>query len=150
MHAKTRQHQSGHWIVRVETSSDVFVVRGIWVNELSFDRSIRPFDHFYAITLRIVLNFVHDVVDEEHSTAGGSKQVCGIARIGISRMSKPSPSSSTVKAASFGDNSAVIFNELCRIVFVAVLDGVNKGLVESDEKIRTFRTNQTELRDALL
>jgi hypothetical protein len=48
--------------------SDVFVVRGIWVNELSFDRSFRSLHHFYAISLRIVLNFVHDVVDEEHSS----------------------------------------------------------------------------------
>src|ERR1044072_1963272 len=61
--------------------SDVFVVRVIWVNELSFNRSFRSLNHLYAITLRIVLNFVHDVVDEEHSTAGGSKQVLGIARI---------------------------------------------------------------------
>src|ERR1041384_5736532 len=45
--------------------SDVFVVRGIWVNELSFNRSFRSLDHLYAITLRIVLNLVHDVVDEE-------------------------------------------------------------------------------------
>jgi hypothetical protein len=49
--------------------SDVFVVRGIWVNELSFDRSVRSLNHLYAISLRIVLNFVHDVVDEEHSAA---------------------------------------------------------------------------------
>jgi hypothetical protein len=62
--------------------SDVFVVRGIWVNELSFNRRIRPFNHFYAISLRIVLNFVHDVVDEEHATARRSEQVGGITRIG--------------------------------------------------------------------
>ena len=48
--------------------SEVFVVRGSWVNELSFDRRIRSLHHFYAISLRIVLNFVHDVVDEEHSS----------------------------------------------------------------------------------
>jgi hypothetical protein len=47
----------------------VFVARGIWVNELSFDRMFRPFHHLYAITLRIVLNFVHDVVDEEDAAA---------------------------------------------------------------------------------
>jgi hypothetical protein len=56
----------------------VFVVRGVWINELSFDRGIRPLDHLYAITLRIVLNFVHDVVDEEHSTTGRSEQIGGI------------------------------------------------------------------------
>src|SRR6185503_19252417 len=61
--------------------SDVFVVRGVWINELSFDRSVRPLDHLYAITLRIVLNFVHDVVDEEHATTGSPEQVCGITRI---------------------------------------------------------------------
>src|SRR5436190_24358123 len=49
--------------------SGVFVVRGIWVNELSFNRPFRSFNHFYAITLRIVLNFVHDVVDEQHAAA---------------------------------------------------------------------------------
>src|ERR1041384_177469 len=61
--------------------SDVFVVRGIWVNELSFDRSVRPLHHFYAIFLRIVLNFVHDVVDKEHSSTGSAKQVGGSAGI---------------------------------------------------------------------
>src|ERR1044072_6869772 len=61
--------------------SDVFVVRGIWVNELSFNRSFRSLNHLYAITLRIVLNFVHDVVDEEHATAGGAEQILGITRI---------------------------------------------------------------------
>ncbi len=49
--------------------SDVFVVRGVWINELSFGRSLRSLDHLYAITLRIVLNFVHDVVDEEDAAA---------------------------------------------------------------------------------
>lgn len=37
---------------------------------LVFVRSyFRPLNHFYAITLRIVLNFVHDVVDEEDPAA---------------------------------------------------------------------------------
>lgn len=49
--------------------SDVFVVRGCWIYELSFDRNVRPLHHFYAITLRIVLNFVHYVVDEEHAAS---------------------------------------------------------------------------------
>jgi hypothetical protein len=49
--------------------SDVFVVRACWVYELSPGRNVRPLHHFYAITLRIVLNFVHDVVDEEHATS---------------------------------------------------------------------------------
>src|SRR5687768_13390232 len=65
----------------VRETSGVFVVRN-WVNELSFDRSIRSFHHLYAITLRIVLNFVHDVVDEQHPTTRRSKQVRRIARIG--------------------------------------------------------------------
>src|SRR5215211_3890225 len=59
--------------------SDVFVVRRI--NELSFDRSFRSLNHLHAITLRIVLNFVHDVVDEEHAAAGGSEQILWIAGI---------------------------------------------------------------------
>src|SRR4029079_17692402 len=61
--------------------SDVFVDRGVWVNELSFNRSFRSLDHLYAITLRIVLNFVHDVVDEEHSAARSSKEIGGGAGI---------------------------------------------------------------------
>src|SRR6185369_14363897 len=130
--------------------SDVFVVRGIWVNELSFNRSFRSLNHLYAITLRIVLNFVHDVVDEEHSTAGGSKQVLGIARI---------RNLTNVEAFAFIFDSETRFvrrqlggdlHEFGQIVFVAVLDRVHKGLVECDKKIRAFRTNQTELRDAFL
>src|SRR5690348_2469027 len=56
-----------------EKVSDVFVARGVWINELSFDRSVWSLNHLYAITLRIVLNFVHDVVDEEHPSAGSSE-----------------------------------------------------------------------------
>src|SRR6185369_6630596 len=130
--------------------SDVFVVRGIWVNELSFNRSIRSLNHLYAITLRIVLNFVHDVVDEEHSTAGGSKQVLGIARI---------RNLTNVEAFAFIFHSETRFfrrqvgsdlHELGQIIFVAVLDRVHERLVESDKKIRAFRTNQPQLRDSFL
>src|SRR5215213_1302673 len=115
--------------------SDVFVVRGIWVNELSFDRSIRPFDHPYAITLRIVLNFVHDVVDEEHSTARGAKQVFGIARVrnltNVEAFTLVFDSESRLFRRQLGSD----LHELSQIVFVAVLDGVNECLVESNEKI---------------
>src|SRR5215813_7973881 len=62
--------------------SDVFVARGIWVNELSFDRMVRPFYHLYAITLRIVLNFVHDVVEEADATARGAEKIGRVRRIG--------------------------------------------------------------------
>src|SRR5262245_28487593 len=62
-------------------TSGVFVVRG-WLNELRFDRGFRPLYHLYAITLRIVLNFVHDVVDEEDAAPGSAEQVRGIAGIG--------------------------------------------------------------------
>src|SRR5215213_1225345 len=115
--------------------SDVFVVSGIWVNELSFNRGVWSFNHLYAITLRIVLNFVHDVVDEEHSTAGGSKQVLGIARI---------RNLTNVEAFAFIFDSETRFfrrqlgsdlHEFAQIVFVAVLDGVHERLVERDEKI---------------
>ena len=50
--------------------SGVFVVRDC-SNELSqwlMTRNFGPLNHLYAITLRIVLNFVHDVVDEEHAS----------------------------------------------------------------------------------
>jgi hypothetical protein len=49
----------------IELLTGVFVVRCDWFNELSFDRTLWPLYHLYAITLRIVLNFVHDVVDKE-------------------------------------------------------------------------------------
>src|ERR1700750_1944781 len=81
-HRHARQNEAvpvGALDCRSGNVSDVFVVRGIWINELSFDRSFRALDHLYAITLRIVLTFVHDVVDEEHSAAGGTKQILGIA-----------------------------------------------------------------------
>ena len=50
-------------------SMDVFVVRCAWFNKLSFGRTFRPLNHFYAITLRIVLNFIHDVVDKQDASA---------------------------------------------------------------------------------
>src|SRR6185295_8255327 len=115
--------------------SDVFVVRGIWVNELSFDRCFRSFDHLYAITLRIVLNFVHDVVDEEHPTAGGTEQILGITRV---------RNLTNVEAFALVFDSECCFfrgqlgsdlHQLSQIVFVAMLDCVNKSLVKSDEKI---------------
>src|SRR6185437_9694639 len=130
--------------------SDVFVVRGVWINELSFDRSVRSFDHLYAITLRIVLNFVHDVVDKEHSAAGRAEQILGIA--GIRNLTN-------VESLAFVFDRKGRFvrrelgsdlYQLGQIVFVAVLYGVNKRLVECDEQVRAFGTNQTELRDPLL
>src|SRR6185503_14531986 len=130
--------------------SDVFVVRGIWVNELSFDRSIRTLYHLYAITLRIVLNFVHDVVDEEHSTAGGSKQVFGIARIGNLTDVETLALVFDSETRFFRRQLRSDLHKLSQIVFVAMLDCVNKSLVESNKKIRAFRANQTELRDAFL
>src|SRR5215213_7235640 len=125
--------------------SDVFVVRGIWVNELSFDRSVRSLNHLYAITLRIVLNFVHDVVDKEHSAAGRSEQILGIARI---------RNLANVETLAFVFDSETRLGrrqlrgdlqQFRRIVFVAVFDRVNECFVESDEKIGTFGTNQAEL-----
>ena len=62
--------------------SDVFVVRRYLGQRVELRPSVRSLNHLYAITLRIVLNFVHDVVDEEHSAAGRSEKIGGIARIG--------------------------------------------------------------------
>src|SRR5919205_1193352 len=130
-HRHARQNEAapvGALDCRNGNVSDVFVVRGIWVNELSFNRSVWSLNHFYAITLRIVLNFVHDVVDEEHSTAGGAKQVFGIARIG---------NLTNIEAFAFVFDSKTRFfrrqlgsdlHELSQIVFVAMLDRVNKSL----------------------
>src|SRR5438045_9542263 len=61
--------------------SRVFVVRGIWINELSFDRLVRSLNHLYAITLSIVLNFVHDVVAEADSAACGAEQSGGVPSV---------------------------------------------------------------------
>src|SRR6185369_6340051 len=115
--------------------SDVFVVRGIWVNELSFNRSFRAFDHLYAITLRIVLNFVHDVVDEEHAAAGGAEQILGIA--GIRDLANVESLALVFdrKSRFFRRQIGSDLHELSQIVFVAVLDGINKRFVECDEKI---------------
>src|SRR6266550_2351950 len=69
---------------RLEISSDVtgvFVVGCAWFNELSFDRRFRSLYHFYAITLSIVLNFIHDVVDQQDPAAGRLKQVSRITRV---------------------------------------------------------------------
>src|SRR5690349_20664447 len=130
--------------------SDVFVVRGVWINELSFDRSFRSLDHLYAITLRIVLNFVHDVVDEEHSAARGAEQILGIARIrnltDVESLAFVFDRKSRFVWRQLGGD----LHELSQIVFVAVLNCVNKRFVERDEKVRAFRTNQTVLRDAFL
>src|SRR6266496_416603 len=56
-------------VFRVSIASGVSVVRCVWINELSFDRFIRSLNHLYAITQRIVLNFIHYVVDEENAAA---------------------------------------------------------------------------------
>src|SRR5216117_2927739 len=52
------------FLSRMSAVAGAIVVRGAWFNELSFDRQVRSFDHFHTITLRIVLNFVHDVVHQ--------------------------------------------------------------------------------------
>src|SRR5215213_2355092 len=152
-HRHARQNEAvpvGALDCRSGNVSDVFVVRGIWVNELSFDRSVRSLNHLYAITLRIVLNFVHDVVDEEHSTAGGSKQVLGVARVRNLTNVEALALVFHRETRFFRRQLSSDLHQLIQIVFVTVLHGVNKCLVESDEKIRSFRTNQTKLRDALL
>src|ERR1051325_5405429 len=106
--------------------SDVFVVRGIWINELSFNRAFRSLNHLYAITLRIVLNFVHDVVDEEHAAAGRAKQIRGVTRI---------RNLTNVEAFTFILDGETRFfrrqlrrdlQQLGRVVFVSVLDGVDE------------------------
>src|SRR6266542_7062507 len=69
----------------LETLSDVtgvFVVGCAWFNELSFDRRFRSLYHLYAITLRIVLNFVHDVVDKQDAAPGRLEKISRIARVG--------------------------------------------------------------------
>src|SRR6185369_6268898 len=130
--------------------SDVFVVRGIWVNELSFDRSIRPFNHLYAITLRIVLNFVHDVVDEQDPSTGSSEQVCRIARIrnltNIETLTLVFDSECRFLGQQFSSD----LQKLRRIVFVSVLDRVHERFVESDKEIRSLGFDQSKLRDPFL
>src|ERR1044072_232827 len=107
--------------------SDVFVVSGVWVNELSFNRSFRSLNHLYAVSLRIVLNFVHDVVDEEHSAARRSKQIGGVTRI---------RDLTNVEAFTLVLDSETRFlwrqfrsdlQQLVRVVFVSVFDGVDKS-----------------------
>ena len=54
---------------RLSKLSDVaggFVVGCAWFNELTLNR--RSLHHLYAITLLIVLNFVHDIVHKQDAT----------------------------------------------------------------------------------
>ena len=130
--------------------SDVFVVRGIWVNELSFDRSLRPFNHLYAITLRIVLNFVHDVVDEENATARGAEEIGRITRIGNLANVETLAFVFDSKTRFFGRQFRRDLQQLGGIVLVSVFDSVDECFVESNEEIRSFRPNQTALRYPIL
>ena len=87
--------------------SGVLVVwRGF--NGLSLSRRFRPFHHLHTIALRIVLNFIHDVVDKQHAPTGGLKEVSRITGVRNVLNVETFPSSSTVKLASFGVNSAVM------------------------------------------
>src|SRR6266576_315308 len=88
-HVQARQNESPT-VWRVSTpaprqaltsASCVSVVRFVWINELSFNRSVWSLGHLHAITLRIVLNFVHYVVDKQDAPTGTSKQVGWIAGI---------------------------------------------------------------------
>src|SRR5919205_1653037 len=131
-HRHARQNEAapvGALDCRNGNVSDVFVVRGIWVNELSFNRSVWSLNHFYAITLRIVLNFVHDVVDEEHSTAGGSKQVLGIARIRNLTNVETFAFILDCETRFFRRQLGSDLYQFRQIVFVAVLDCVHERLV---------------------
>src|SRR6476469_11240143 len=67
---------------KVSDVGGMFVVSGVGFNELSFCRAVRSLYHLYAIALRIVLNFVHDVVDEQHAAAGRLEKIRRVARIG--------------------------------------------------------------------
>src|SRR6185369_17044931 len=112
-------------LLSVSWISDVFVVRGIWVNELSFDRCIRSLHHFYAISLRIVLNFVHDVVDEENASTRSAKQVGGIARIRNLTNVEALPFVLDRETRFFLRQFRSDLHELCQIILVTVLDRVN-------------------------
>src|SRR6266850_3398414 len=81
-HVQARQNESAAaWRASTPTSrlalrataSCVSVVRCVWINELSFNRRVWAFSHLHAITLRIVLNFVHYVVDKQDAPTGASK-----------------------------------------------------------------------------
>src|SRR5947207_819702 len=115
------------------SASCVFVVGCIWINELSFNRSVWSLGHLHAITLRIVLNFVHYVVDKQDAPTGASKQVGRIA--GIRNLQH-------IKALAFilDSKTGLLRRQLCgnskqfgRVVFITVLDCVYESLIESDE-----------------
>src|SRR5689334_3628633 len=111
---------------------------------------IRPFHHLYTITLSIVLNFVHDVVDEENAAARGAKEIGRVTRIGNLLDIKSLAFVFNRKTRFFRRQFRRDFQQLGRVVFIAVLDRVYKRFVERDEKVRAFRPNQTKLCDPLL
>ena len=113
----------------------MFVVGRARFNELSIHRRVGTFYHFHAITLRIVLNFIHDVVDKQNAAAGRLEEIRGIARVGnllhIESFAFVFNCETGFTRRKFGGDP----HEFIGIVLVAMLDGVNKSLIESDEEI---------------
>jgi hypothetical protein len=54
---------------KLSAVSGVFVCGCVGFNELGFNCGRRSLYHLYAIALRIVLNFVHDVVYQQNAAA---------------------------------------------------------------------------------
>src|SRR5437762_12061613 len=102
------------------------------------------FGHRDAISLRIVLNFVHDVVHQHHAAARSPEQVRRIA--GVRNFADVETAAFIFHredrffARKLGGNA----QQLRLIVLVAVLYRINKSLVESHKKVGSFGTNQAQ------
>src|SRR5205085_7817966 len=113
------------------------------------ERAFGALDHRQAVAALIVLDLVHDVVDEEHAPAGSLEEVLGVARVW---------DAGHVEAlALVFDGEARLLrrevrgdtHELPSIVAVSVLDGVDEGFVQSDEEVRRVGLYHAEGGDAL-
>ena len=96
---------------------------------------MRPLNHLQACAALAVLDFVHDVVDQQYAAPRRLEQVRRVARIG---------NLAHVKTVAFVFDREDRFvrrqfrgdpQQLGRIVSIAVLDRVHKGFVEGDEQV---------------
>ena len=93
------------------------------------------FHHPYAIALRIVLNFVHDVVDQQHASARGLEEIGRITRVRNLVQIETFSFVFNGKASFVGREFCGDSQQFGRIVLVAVLDGVDEGFIQSNEQI---------------
>ena len=115
-------------------------------NQPCIQRVFGAFDHRQAVAALIVLDLVHNVVNEQDAAPRSPEEIGRVERVwDVARVEALALVFDGEARFSGGEvgGDAHYFR---RVVLVAVLDGVDESLVERDEEVGAFRLDDAELR----